>query len=171
MKNNLPKKTASAAVPAGAPAKKATKKTAVAGASQAAKKAAPAEPAAKTKPVATAKPTPAAKPTAARPAARAKKGSIPNGKAAKPALVTTFVAQVEVGWGNSLYLRGEGAPELSWERGILMKWEEGCWVYSTTGAKVPVAFKFLINDHIWAEGHNQHAEPGSTSISTPHFHY
>lgn len=162
MKNNLPKKSAAKAVKGEA---SSTKKVSGAKASKTA--AAPKAAVAKKK-VAASKPATTKVITATK---------TTTAKAAKPApakptpLETTFVAQTEIGWGNSLYLRGEGAPELSWERGILMKWVDGSWVYSTTDAKAPVCFKFLVNDQIWASGNNQRVEPGSTSISTPHFQY
>ena len=57
------------------------------------------------------KPVKAVKKTTARPAVK---------KAAPKVVVTTITALVDVGFGNTLYLRGEG-PGLSWEKGVPMK--------------------------------------------------
>jgi hypothetical protein len=90
-------------------------------------------------------------------------------KASSPRkLVTTVVANIDVGWGNSLFIRGSGGT-LSWEKGILMenlgadKWQWAC-----AGGK-DFAFKFLINDQIWAKGEDMTASPGTTSIHFPSF--
>lgn len=183
MKSNQPEKRAAKAATKKAPTKKAST-AALTAKSLAAKPAAKTKAPAAVKPAAAAAAKPAAKPAAKSVATKAasarakapvanapapKKSAAPNGK--RLPKVTTFVAQCEIGWGNSLYLRGEGSPELSWERGVLMKWEDGAWVYSTTSANAPVCFKFLVNDHTWADGNNQHVDPGATSISSPHFHY
>lgn len=82
--------------------------------------------------------------------------------------LTTVVARVDVGWGNSVYIRGEGGG-LSWNRGILMDWSNDSWTWSTTSADNGLTFKFLLNDEIWAEGENLTVPCGGTSISTPTF--
>jgi hypothetical protein len=82
---------------------------------------------------------------------------------------TSIFARVDVGFGNSLYIRGEGA-DLSWDKGVLMEnvspYE---WAYKTNKAKGEVTFKFLINDEVWAEGENLTVAAGGTSISSPVF--
>ena len=93
-------------------------------------------------------------------------------KATTASLVQTrIIARVDVGFGNALYLRGEGAG-LSWDKGALMEniapYE---WAFSTTRAKAPVAFKCLINDQVWADGENQSVAAGGTLISSPVFHW
>lgn len=112
----------------------------------------------------------AAKKVGARkaPAKKAAKKTAPASK--KPnAEKTTIVARVDVGFGNSLYLRGEGTG-LSWDKGVPLEnvgpYE---WKYSTTQAKSDLTFKFLINDEIWAEGANIAVAKGGTSISSPVF--
>lgn len=164
MKNNLPNKKTAKVTKVVSPTRKTAKKAPASKAKGISAKAAQPKVAAAGKAV-------TLNPTTVKPvtAPKAKKVAQRSGSSTRAKPVTTFVAQAEIGWGNSLYLRGEGSPELSWERGVLMKWEDGSWVYSTTGAKAPVAFKFLINDQIWAEGQNQHVEAGATSITTPHF--
>jgi len=88
----------------------------------------------------------------------------------KPAATaTTVVAKVDIGYGNALYIRGEGA-ELSWTQGILMENKSGDeWSWSTQTASGPLMFKFLINDEIWSAGDNHTVAPGDTAISSPTF--
>lgn len=82
---------------------------------------------------------------------------------------TTIIARVDVGFGNSLYIRGSGAG-LSWEKGIqLDNVSPYEWIFASTQAKGDVTFKFLINDEIWADGEDTTAAKGGTSISSPIF--
>ncbi|MGC6456633.1 MAG: hypothetical protein ACON39_09335 [Coraliomargaritaceae bacterium] len=142
-------KTASKKAVTATKKKAVTKKTAV-------KKAAPAK---KTAP----KKKSAAKKVAKKAPAKKKSG--------KALVQTRVVARVDVGFGNALYIRGEGAG-LSWEKGALMEnispYE---WAFSTTRAKAPIEFKCLINDQVWAEGNNQTVPAGGSSISSPVFHW
>ncbi len=83
--------------------------------------------------------------------------------------VTTVIAKLNVGYGNNLYIRGEGA-ELKWESGILME-NAGSdeWSWTTSSAAGGIIFKFLINDEIWSTGENFTVVAGDTSISSPTF--
>ncbi|MDP4610212.1 MAG: hypothetical protein NWT02_03395 [Opitutales bacterium] len=146
-----------------APAKKvATKK---APAKKVAAKKAPAKKVAAKKAPATkaAAPKAAPKKAPATTAAPAKKAG------AKKVQQTSLIARVDVGFGNSLYVRGSGAG-LSWSKGTLLDnvtpYE---WALKSTKAKGEVTFKFLINDEIWAEGENLTVAVGGTSISSPIF--
>lgn len=87
-------------------------------------------------------------------------------KAASP--LTTVIAKVDIGWGNNLYIRGEGGG-LDWDKGLLMDCVDGDWTWSTASAKEGVVFKFVINDEIWAEGENLTVAAGGTSVSSPTF--
>lgn len=111
----------------------------------------------------------AAKKVAPKKAAPAKKATTKKKAASKKLVETSLIARVDVGFGNSLYVRGEGAG-LSWEKGTLLEnvtpYE---WALKTTKAKGPVTFKFLINDELWAEGENITVAAGETSVSTPAF--
>ncbi len=103
-------------------------------------------------------------------AAAAKKAPAKKVAAKKaPVKKTTIIARVDVGFGNSLYLRGEGNG-LSWNKGTPLEnvgpYE---WTFSTTQAKGDLSFKFLINDEKWAEGDNLTVAKGDTSISSPVF--
>ena len=158
-------------------AKKATKTAAKKAAKKAPAKKAPAKKVAAKK--APAKKAPAKKAPAKKVAAKkapakkapAKKAAkrAPAKKAAKKVVETSIIARVDVGFGNSLYVRGEGAG-LSWEKGILLDnispYE---WAFKSTKASTPVEFKFLINDELWAEGENLTVAAGGTSISSPAF--
>jgi len=87
----------------------------------------------------------------------------------KKTVETSIIASVDVGFGNSLYIRGEGAG-LSWEKGILLDnispYE---WAFKSSAAKGVVTFKFLINDEAWADGENLTVAAGGISVSSPVF--
>lgn len=90
--------------------------------------------------------------------------------ATKKVVKTSIIARVDVGFGNSLYLRGEGAAGLSWDKGVpLDNVSPYEWAFSTTKAPGDVTFKFLINDEIWAESEDLTVAKGGTSISSPVF--
>ncbi len=71
----------------------------------------------------------------------------------KPSQQTTIVeAKVDVEFGNSLFIRGQGA-ELSWDKGLPLSCIDGStWVWSTTKAKDRLVFKLVLNDQVWAQG-------------------
>ncbi len=90
-------------------------------------------------------------------------------KTAAKAIHTTISARIDVGFGNSLYLRGDG-PGLSWDRGVLMECTgDDRWTYTVAESIRPVVFKFLINDMTWSNGEDYTAKPGSTAVCTPLF--
>jgi hypothetical protein len=82
---------------------------------------------------------------------------------------TTIVAKVDVGFGNNLFIRGEG-PGLSWDRGVLMTCSaDDQWTFSISGATRPVVFKFLLNDMTWSGGEDFSVDAGSTVVLSPAF--
>ena len=87
----------------------------------------------------------------------------------KTASQTSIIARVDVGFGNTLYVRGEGAG-LSWEKGTALKnitpYE---WGFASKKGSGPVTFKFLINDILWAEGEDLTVAAGGKSVSSPTF--
>lgn len=129
--------------------KKTTKKTPVA-----AKAPAPKAP----------KKAPAKKTAAAAPAVVRKKEA-----ALREAPATFISARVDVGFGNHLYVRGEG-PGLSWDHGVAMDCiaADG-WAHTVKGATAPVVFKVLINDDVWSHGNDYVVEPGQSVSITPTF--
>ena len=116
-------------------------------------------------------PKPAAAP-AAPAKAPAKKTVAPARK--KPAVTSeppaTFIsAKIDIGFGNHLYIRGEG-PGLSWDHGLAMDCVgTGLWTISIAKAALPVTFKVLVNDLSWSAGNDFVAEPGQSITIEPTF--
>ena len=131
------------------------------------------KPAAPAKAETTAKP--AAKPAPAKAAKAAKAPASPakataTAKKAIDSTATVVVAKYDVGFGNKLFIRGEGAG-LSWETGVEMKnVENDVWVWTNNDLKKgAVACKFLINDDVWSTGENLFVPAGETSTVFPNF--
>lgn len=88
--------------------------------------------------------------------------------AAKPA-GTTIIAKIDVGFGNALYLRGEG-PGLNWAQGVVMTClAEDQWRIMLGESARPITFKFLLNDVTWSTGPDYVVGPGETVTLTPQF--
>jgi hypothetical protein len=88
---------------------------------------------------------------------------------AAPPAATVITAQLDVGFGNTLFIRGDG-PGLTWTKGVPL----GCtsvdrWTISLLVTNRPVVFKLLINDKTWSAGDDYVAQPGSTTAITPVF--
>lgn len=157
------------------PAKKATKKTVAkkavakkAVASKApAKKAVAKKVTASKAPVKKAAVKKVAAPKAPAETAAAKKA--PAAKAEAPKLVTTVIAKIDAGFGNQLYLRGDG-PGLSWDKGVLMTCDGvDEWTWSSDEVAGELEFKVLLNDETWAEGPNAMVIEGATIVFEPAF--
>jgi hypothetical protein len=90
----------------------------------------------------------------------------------KPAVKTTstkVAAQIDVGFGNTLYIRGEG-PGLSWEKGLVMDCVgDNLWTVTLSDAAKPILFKFLLNDITWCVGDDYITEPDTTTTIVPVF--
>ncbi len=103
-----------------------------------------------------------AKETAPKPAPAVRK------PAPRPAF-TIVTAQIDVGFGNTLYIRGEGGG-LNWETGVAMTCAaDDAWVVKLPVGSGPVTFKFLLNDLIWCSGENYVVAPGAKVTVTPMF--
>ena len=75
---------------------------------------------------------------------------------------------MDVGFGNSLYLRGQGAG-LNWERGVpLACVDSKTWRWSQKLTD-PICFKLLLNDSVWAAGTDVTAKPGQRIKLAPAF--
>jgi hypothetical protein len=168
MKKTAPKTTASVKpviAAKAAPAKKATKPVAKPAVAKPAVVVAKKAPAKSVKPAVVApKAAPAIKTTpAVKPAVVA---------AVAPAVAlgtTTIVAAIDVGFGNSLSLRGVG-PGLSWEVGIEMENSTSdLWSLVLPETNQPIIFKFLINDVTWSTGEDYTVLPGSSVVLSPTF--
>jgi len=130
----------------------------------------------------------AAKPTEAKPA---KKAAAPKKKVAAvkpkpvvaPALVVvptpakapaappevTITALIDIGFGNLLFVRGEGAG-LSWNSGVPLECDaDNRWSVTLAPASGPVVFKLLVNDLTWSVGENYQVAPGGAVVVTPTF--
>lgn len=82
---------------------------------------------------------------------------------------TTISARIDVGFGNALFLRGEGAG-LNWEQGLAMECVEGnLWRIVLAGSARAYTFKFLINDTTWSAGPDFTAACGTSITLTPEF--
>jgi len=83
--------------------------------------------------------------------------------------VTTIEANVDVGFGNRLFIRGQG-DGLSWEKGLPLTCQEASrWVWSSEHARGQVMFKLLLNDERWAQGEDVKVEAGETIEVVPVF--
>lgn len=106
--------------------------------------------------------TRAAAPVMAQPVAPVK-------TAAVKAVVTTISARVDVGFGNTLFVRGEG-PGLSWDQGVAMtNLGSDLWQLQLGGSARPFVFKFLVNDTTWSTGADFSLTSGSSEAFSPQF--
>jgi hypothetical protein len=117
-----------------------------------------------------ASPTPAKKTvTAAKPAKPVLKKTSVKAVATRT-VPTTITAQIDIGFGNTLYIRGEG-PGLSWDRGVLMNCvSDNQWQIVLAESARPIVFKFLVNDLSWSAGGDYAATPGAVVALVPTFY-
>ncbi|HEY5552273.1 MAG TPA: hypothetical protein VIK52_10300 [Opitutaceae bacterium] len=82
---------------------------------------------------------------------------------------TEIHANVDVGFGNTMYIRGEG-PGINWERGVPMACvKDDLWAFNVAATARPIVFKFLINDETWCAGDDYVATPGKRIVLAPSF--
>ncbi len=82
---------------------------------------------------------------------------------------TTITATIDIGFGNALYLRGEGAG-LSWDRGVLMNCvSDDTWSLELGESVRPIIYKLLVNDLTWSAGEDYVVTPGATASVVPTF--
>jgi len=85
-------------------------------------------------------------------------------------VATTVAANVNVGFGNSLFIRGEGAG-LSWDKGVQLNCvSDDLWTIVLKGASKTVVFKLLLNDTEWSLGEDYSAQPGAVVTVKPLFY-
>lgn len=84
-------------------------------------------------------------------------------------VVTSITARIDIGFGNTLFIRGEG-DGLSWNAGAPMQCV-GADEWSITLGRSPggYLFKFLVNDLTWNVGPDYHVESGATVTLSPEF--
>lgn len=116
----------------------------------------------------TKKPAPITEAKVAAPVAR-KTVAAPVAKAVTATPVeTTIEAKIDVGFGNRLFVRGQGAG-LSWEQGTPLTCVDGKTWRWTGSAQEKLTFKLLLNDAIWAKGEDVVVAPGKRAEITPAF--
>ncbi|MBL9200896.1 MAG: hypothetical protein JNL39_10345 [Opitutaceae bacterium] len=88
--------------------------------------------------------------------------------ASKPVL-TTIGARIDIGFGNALTIRGEGAG-LSWDKGMAMDCVEAdLWRITLPESAHGHTFKFLVNDLTWSTGPDYTVPAGGNVTLTPEF--
>jgi hypothetical protein len=88
--------------------------------------------------------------------------------AAAAAKLTTIEASIDVGFGNALYLRGQG-PGLSWDSGIRLTCvDDSTWRWTGMSSE-KLTFKLLLNDSVWSQGEDLVVTPGAKLKVAPVF--
>lgn len=84
---------------------------------------------------------------------------------------TIACIKCDIGFGNTLFIRGEGTS-LNWDKGqpLTFDEQEQGWCFHST-LEGPIEFKVLINDLQWSEGENFTLFPGGKHIFEPKFLY
>jgi hypothetical protein len=80
----------------------------------------------------------------------------------------TIEAKIDIGFGNNLYVRGQGAG-LSWDRGTPLECVDSQTWRLIVPAKDKLQFKLLLNDTVWAQGEDVVAAPGKKVEVVPAF--
>jgi len=82
--------------------------------------------------------------------------------------LTTIEVKKDVGFGNALFLRGQGSG-LTWDHGVPLSCVDGAtWRWSQTVA-APITFKVLLNDRVWSAGNDLVVTPGQKLEVSPSF--
>ena len=83
--------------------------------------------------------------------------------------ITRVEAKIDVGFGNALFIRGEGNG-LTWDRGVALQCvDPSTWVWVTDKAHSKIRFKLLLNDETWVGGEDLTVEAGSQIGVVPAF--
>ncbi|MCP5469334.1 MAG: hypothetical protein H7A36_02385 [Chlamydiales bacterium] len=70
---------------------------------------------------------------------------------------------------QQLYLRGEGAAGLNWEKGVKLTPQEDDWIWETEEPFSAGEFKVLINDQTYELGSSHRLYPGASIRINPKF--
>jgi hypothetical protein len=106
--------------------------------------------------------------TAAPAKAEVKLAETTTGSARSMAKPVTIEAKIDVGFGNTLFLRGEGLG-LSWTQGVPLTCVDGKTWKWTGETKEQLKFKLLLNDQVWSQGEDLVATPGQKVEISPAF--
>lgn len=111
----------------------------------------------------------ASAPVVTAPVAKAAPAPVAEAKPiAKASRSATIEAKIDVGFGNTLYLRGEGKG-LNWNQGIPLTNVDGStWQWSGE-ADEKLKVKLLLNDAVWAKGEDLVVAPGQKLQIAPAF--
>jgi hypothetical protein len=83
---------------------------------------------------------------------------------------TRIVVNFDAGFQNTLYVRGEGIPNLTWEKGIPLKnVKKDEWIIELDAPFKAGQFKVLINDQTFEAGSNHPIAAGSSVRVKPRF--
>lgn len=83
---------------------------------------------------------------------------------------TKIVVSCNCGFSNSLYIRGEGIKDLSWEKGTLMNCTKADeWVWETDTPFTHAQIKVLLNDKEYELGENHDVDCGKQVKIAPQF--
>ena len=105
----------------------------------------------------------------AKPVAKKKSAAPALKPVAAKKVATTITAQIDIGFGNQLHVRGEG-PGLSWDQGVLMNCvSDNQWQIVLAESARPFVFKFLVNDLSWSTGEDYTVQPGASVTLEPTF--
>ncbi len=176
-----PKKSSSKSVKSPAPATKSAAKPAPSKPAPAKATAAPVAPAAPAAPAkkspikkvtapapAPAKLAPVAAPVAPAPVKPVAPAPVVRPVASQP-VATVIQARIDIGFGNVLHIRGEGAG-LSWDEGKLMDCvADDLWQVTLPESSRSIVFKFLVNDLSWNTGPDYTVAGGTSVTLTPEF--
>lgn len=84
-------------------------------------------------------------------------------------LKTIISVKVDVGFGNQVYLRGEGAG-LTWDKGVpAVSSASDLWLVTLPELSGPARFKVLVNDSAWSLGEDYTVHPGQCLTIEPRF--
>lgn len=88
----------------------------------------------------------------------------------RPKNLTRILIKYDVGFGNTLSIRGHGLPGISWEKGVsLRNTKANEWLFETPATFTLFEFKVLLNDKVYETGPNHCCKCGSDIQYTPHF--
>jgi hypothetical protein len=94
--------------------------------------------------------------------------AVPQPLQPKSGALTTIDVKMDVGFGNAIFLRGQGSG-LTWDRGIPLVCVDGkIWRWTQTVTD-PIKFKILLNDKVWSAGNDLTIAPGQKLEVAPHF--
>lgn len=90
-------------------------------------------------------------------------------KVTRPRGRSAIRIKCNVGYGNNLFIRGQG-PGLSWMQGVLLtNVAPDEWIWETSEPFDQCEFKVLVNDKDYEAGDNHRLPPGAIVQYTPCF--